>query len=286
MTLEELRQGASGNVDALWSAFRFLEEVMYLDDKASDEDKSFAVDCFLRLAVDDPDWATKALGKGGPDGHLLGSLLSEARLTSALSRLHLPNIKDDAMLRARLLCNSAKWRRDGQKELLLRAWAELLRVPEVDRDPSWKTLALTAAAIADYTSYRTLAVEHLISLTDPFWRSKFLPQALDVASRHRDWTTFDTWLADGQSLPAPMTRGHQACAVINLEGPHALDDNRPDDATATMQRLLEAGQGQPFLSNDDTSALPTRLRAEGRCLALCDTWNALVKTLDWRLVER
>jgi hypothetical protein len=53
-----------------------------------------------------------------------------------------------------------------------------------------------------------------------------------------------------------------------------------------MRRLVEAAPGVQFLSNDDTSTLPNRLRAEGRALELCDAFEAMVKRLDWRLVER
>ena len=35
----------------LWWAFRFLDEVLALGEQASDADRGFAVDCFLRLGV-------------------------------------------------------------------------------------------------------------------------------------------------------------------------------------------------------------------------------------------
>ncbi len=73
---------------------------------------------------------------------------------------------------------------------------------------------------------------------------------------------------------------------MNLEGLRALDDGHPADAEAAMRRLIDAAQGLPFLSNDDTSALPKRLRTEELSLDLCDAFDALVKRLDWRLVAR
>ncbi len=37
-----------------------------------------------------------------------------------------------------------------------------------------------------------------------------------------------------------------------------------------------------FLSNTDVSGLPERLRKEGRCLDLCETFDAIVRERDWR----
>ena len=53
-----------------------------------------------------------------------------------------------------------------------------------------------------------------------------------------------------------------------------------------MRPLVEAAPGVQFLSNDNTSALPKRLRAAGRTLDLCDAFDAIVARTDWRLVER
>ncbi len=292
MTLDELRERANGSVDPLWWTHRFLEEVVERHSMGktvvAHEDLAFAVDCFLRLALHDPEWAAKAVGAHGPTGHGLAMLLSAQRLDAALSRLHLPNIKDDAMLRARVLCASAMWtdlRGDG-RDSWLKAWNELVRVPEPERDAAWKDMALGAAAIADYSRYRALALERLESLKDAFWRSHFLKDALAVAARHRDWPTFDSWLEAWRALPEPMRQGHAECEVLNLEGLRALDDGRRADAEAAMRRLVDAAQGVQFLSNENTSALPKRLRAEGRSLELCDAFDALVRRLDWRLVKR
>jgi hypothetical protein len=284
MTLDELRERAAGSIDPLWWTYRFLDEVMSLRDGATAADRAAAVDGFLRLATHDPEWAAKVLSEGGSQGHLMAMLLSAE---SALSRLHLPTIKDDAMLRARMLCTSARWQRDsGGEELLHQAWAEMLRIPEDERDGAWHALALMPTAVADYPRYRELAITKLASLDDGFWRSSFLASALPVASRHRDWPTFDAWLGAWTSLPAPLTRGHHGCMVINLEGLRALDDGRPADAEVAMRRLLEAAAGVQFLSNEDTSALPRRLRAEGLLLDLCDSFDAMVKRLDWRLLAK
>ncbi len=200
MTLDELRERARGNADALWWTLRFLDEVTELtlsDGTATPDDTAFAVDCFLRLAVYDPEWATKALTQRGPGAHKLATLLSGERLIPALSRLNLPSTKEDAMLRARILCDSATWQRDEgrARDIWLEAWGELVRAPD-----------------ADYPCYRALATERLASLTDTFWRSQFLPKALAVTARHRDWSTFNTWLEAWQSLPEPMRQGHAACA--------------------------------------------------------------------------
>ena len=59
-----------------------------------------------------------------------------------------------------------------------------------------------------------------------------------------------------------------------------------DAVEAAMRRLLELGVGEQFLSNADSSALPKRLRAEGKHLDLCDAFDALVKRFDWRLLTK
>jgi hypothetical protein len=287
MILEELRARATDTSDGLWWTYRFLDEVMDLREEAAPEDVAFAVDCFLRLSLRDPAWTTKVLGDRGARGHGFATLLSAERLTAALSKLHLPNIKDDAMLRAQVLCTAARWQRDdARRQTWQRAWEELMRVPEAERDASWADLALEPTAFADYPCYRTLATLRLASMTDNFWRSDFLPKALAVAARHRDWSAFDTWLDAWRSLPEQMTQGHDACAVLNLEGLRALENGRAEDAETAMRRLLDVAQGQPFLSNDETSALPKRLRAAGISADLCDAFDDLVKRLDWRLLIR
>jgi hypothetical protein len=292
MTFEELRERANGSTDTLWWTYRFLRAAIDRHARqqgAVEEDAlGVAVDCFLRLAQHDPDWAAIALEERGPSGHGLATLLSAERLDSALSRLQLPSTKEDAMLRARLLSNSARWQdlRGNGEAVWLRAWTELVRVPEAERDDAWKKLALGASAVADYPCYRALALEQLESLSDPFWRAQFLRAAVAVAFRHKDWPTFDAWLAAWRALPEPMRQGHNECAVLNLEGLRAVDEGRHVEAEDAMRRLVDAAQGVEFLSNADTSALPKRLRAEGRALALCDAFDALVKRLDWRLVAR
>ena len=83
-----------------------------------------------------------------------------------------------------------------------------------------------------------------------------------------------------------MRHGHGECEVVNLEGLRALDEGRTADAEDAMQRLVDAAQGVRFLSNEDTSALPKRLQAEGRALALCDAFDDIVKRTAWRLLRK
>ena len=127
-------------------------------------------------------------------------------------------------------------------------------------------------------------MERLAELKEDFWRAHFLPNALDKAAKHTDWPTFDSWLKEWKALPEPLLRGHSACAVINLEGLRALDEGRLPDVEGAMRSLLENAPADQFVSNDDTSALPKRLRAEGKLLDLCDAFDAIVKRVDWRLL--
>lgn len=114
----------------------------------------------------------------------------------------------------------------------------------------------------------------------------FLPGALAVSAKAHDWSTFDEWLAQYNGLPEPLRRDHSQCAIINLEGLRALDETRSSDAVKQMSRLLDAAPATQFLSNDDISALPKRLRAEGLALDLCDKFDELVKKKDWRLLKK
>ena len=53
-----------------------------------------------------------------------------------------------------------------------------------------------------------------------------------------------------------------------------------------MKLVLELAPLTTFLSNSDTSALAKRLRKEGRYLDLCDSFDALVKQVDWRILKK
>ena len=154
MTLDELRVRADGDVDSLWWTHRFLSRAVErnsLGTVAPDaDDLSFAADCFVRLARADREWASAAISGPGPNGHGLAKLLTDVGLDSVLARI------DGPILRARVLCASATWqdlRGDGD-ETWKRAWSELIKVPDADRDDAWKELGLGAAAVADYPQYR------------------------------------------------------------------------------------------------------------------------------------
>jgi hypothetical protein len=247
-----------------------------------EDDLRFAADCFVRLAQVDRDWASHAISGRGPNGHGLAKLLTDVGLDSVVARI------DGPILRAGVLCASAAWqdlRADGD-ETWKQAWSELIKVPDADREATWKELALGAAAVADYPQYRALALERLEVLTDPFWRASFLQEAVAVASRHADWQTFATWARDWDALPEPMRAGHGECEVLNLKGLHALDEGRHADAEDLLQLLVEAATGVQFLANDSMSTFPKRMRAEKRAIDLCDAFDELVKRTDWRLVKR
>lgn len=287
MTLDEIRKRADGEQDSLWWSYRLLDHVCGLEDNANEDLQAAAVDAFLRLATADVEWATAAVTAGGPAGHRLARFFSGERLAATLSRLRLPSTSEEALLAARMLAGSAAWQKGESAEALYRrAWEQLQRVPEPDRDAAWKGVALTPAAYADYPQYRARATEHLTTLVDQFWRSHFLAKAIPVAARHRDWPTFESWLGERRALPEPLRRDHDECAIINLEGLRALDEGRIVEAEAAMQRLLELAPGQQFISNDDTSALPKRLRADGIAITACDAFDALVTRQDWRRLRK
>src|SRR4051794_38083317 len=99
--LDDIRQRLAGKTEHLWWTYRFFDEVVSDSaDMATEDDKSAAVECFLVLAIRDPAWAAKQLGSFGPESYRLAMLLREGRLESALARVRLPSVKDDAMLRA------------------------------------------------------------------------------------------------------------------------------------------------------------------------------------------
>jgi hypothetical protein len=288
MTLEEVRTRLASGTEGLWWSFRFLELVLDDFKTASEQDKSAAIDCFVRLAAEDPAWATSKLSDCGPEAHRIAMLLAEERLTSALGRIRLPLIKDDAMLRAHMLIGSARWqpreRGAGDDRLWRQAWQELLRVSEEERDNAWTCAALGPTAIVEYARYRELAEEHLMTLRHDFDRSMFLPDAIGTAARHHDWPTFEAWARAYRELPQPFRSDHAECTVINLEGLRALDEGRRQEAEASMRELLALAPALTFLSNDDVSALPERLRSEGLCADLCDAFDSLVNQRDWRLL--
>jgi hypothetical protein len=62
-----------------------------------------------------------------------------------------------------------------------------------------------------------------------------------------------------------------------------LEEVRTRLASGT-EGLLALAPELTFLSNDDVSALPERLRNEGLCADLCDAFDSLVKQRDWRLL--
>lgn len=287
-TLGEIRERLLGSHELLWWTFRFLDAVLGdINGAITEDDKSVAVECFLTLAVRDPAWAIAKVDSQGPEGHALATLLSEGRLTSALSRIRLASVKDDAMLRARMLSRSAHWERiksTGDETLWHQAWQELLRVPEPERDEEWKSAALEPSSFVDYTHFRLLATERLAKIRD-FDRSMFLPDAIASAARHRDWPTFETWVAAYRALPEPLQRGHSRCEVINLEGLRALEAGHLQAAEASMQELLESAAGETFLSNGGVSALPNRLRSQGLYPDLCSAFDELVKKRDWRRLK-
>ncbi len=280
MTLEDLQRRAQSEPDSLWWQYRFIAAVIDYRATPSPEAKTAAVDAFVRLAIADPQWVNEAIDVRGPPGHGLSVLLSGDRLQSALSRLRLASADGTAMLRCRMLSAAANvlqcdtCDKGAADDLLRQAWAELSRVPEAKRDAEWRTIALGdtfvvgPAAIANYPLYRDLANEHLSSLTRDFDRSMFLGHVIPVAARQRDWPTFEVWVKIRRSLPEALVRNHAECEIVNLEGLRALDEGRVADAEAAMRKLLDSAPTTEFLSNEAVSALPKRLRAEGRALKL------------------
>jgi hypothetical protein len=105
-----------------------------------------------------------------------------------------------------------------------------------------------------------------------------------VAARHKDWASFERWIAAYRALPQSFRRDHDACAIMNLEGMRALDDGRFDEAERIMHQVVEIAASVTFLSNAEVSVLAKRLRAEGRALALCDQFDTITQQRDWRLL--
>ena len=288
MNLESLRARQAAQPDSLWWTHRLLAALLSLRCREGREDHAGeAIDCFLRIAAADPDWALEAITERSPQGQYLIGMLSGDRLEEVLAAVQIPDAKSNAVFRAALLCDSASLSEDNADLTpWRRAWDELTRVDLAARDTQWRRYALHSAARVAYPEYRELAIEHLASLDRDFWRSVFLPGALDAAARHRDWPTFDRWLEAWHALPGPLRRGHKECQVIALQGHRAiLEDNLPA-AEAALRKLIEAAQGAEFLSNEEIAGFPKRLRAEGKLLDLCDTFDAIVQRKDWRLLER
>jgi hypothetical protein len=274
--------------DRLWWTWRFLELVVRdfgLGNPVTDDEAMFAVECFAQLAATDADLALSKLSDNGPEGHGFSKFLGGDRLDAALARVRLPTTAGDAMVRARMIIASATWTRaDADAEALwTRAWTELQRVPADARDNAWKDAALPAAARADYAAYRTLAEEKLERTTQVFWRAVALAAAIPVAARHKDWPSFERWLAEYRALPPAFHRVHDSCAFLNLEGLRALEEGRVTDAERMMQQVVEIAPSVEYLSNDEVSALAKKLRALGHALALCDAFDAITKEKDWRL---
>lgn len=289
--LDEIRQRAAAGGNSLWWAYRLVEVVAARANRATEEELDLAVDYFVQLATEDPAWAMQSLGDRGPAGHRLGQLLSPARTRRALAKLRLPSTREDAMLRARMLISSALWSA-RRKEVAdtatwAEAWSELLRIPAVDRDGEWRTLALGPTSIVEYERFRELAEERLTELlTKDFDQSMFLPDAIATAARHGDWFSFESWTRRFRALPEPLRHGHSTAAIVNLEGLRALETGHTAEAVSAMRELVALGSGLTFPSNEDVSALPARLRESGRCPDLCDAFDALVQKRDWRDLPR
>ena len=283
-TIVELEARATQRSDCLWWTYRFLDAVVNPEDTthpATEDLRDRAVDAFVRLAIADPQWAMATIGDGRrPESILLAQLLSGKRLTAALSQLHLPALRTDAILRARLLSAGARWERDDKlaEELWRQAWRELSRVPEVDRNEEWNAVAvLGSAAVADYPRFRSLAISQLQSIGQDFAQLDLLLGLITSAARNRDWPTFEAWVSVWRGLPRKMQGSRSECVILNFEGVRALDDGRVADAEAILRRLLEVAPTTNFTGGRDASALPRRLRAEGRALDLCDKFDQLVK---------
>lgn len=288
MEINDIRKRQKGP-DALWWTYRYLDTVLDIGRSPSPSEKELdeVLKAFIKLAIHDPDWAMRQLTAKDPRADSLARVFSDPRLAKALRLLRLGDPEEEAMLRAGLLSSVAHWR-FGRKDkpLWSKAWRQLARIPQAKRGDRWKEIALEAAASADYASYRALAEERLASLKRDFWRARFLGEAIPVAARHRDWPTFDDWLAQWEGLPEPLQRDHQECVIINLIGLRALDEGRDEDAEAAMRRLLAAAASATFISNHDVMALPKRLRGEGKWLELCDAFDQLAESRDWRLLDK
>jgi hypothetical protein len=288
MKREDLLLRLSSGVDELWWRYRFLQDVANATE-ASSEDKDLAVACLVRLAVVDPTWAKASLDDRGPAGHQLGRLLDVDRVHRAIEGVQLTSTDEEALMRARMLIASVRWSaRRGQSqrpEVWQEAWEELLRVPQEGRSVEWAELAIQPSARVAYDQYRELAIARIGTLP-PFGLSHFLPDALAVAFRNRDWPTFEEWAAQFRALPEALRHGHGGATVTNLEGLRALTDGRVDDAEEAMRALLAIGDGVTFLSNDEVSSLPRSLREAGLSLDLCDAFDRLVERRDWRNLSK
>jgi len=283
MTLEELCRRRDQGKDRLWWCWRIFQASMKASETPGETpDAQKATETFLELAAADPEWAIDMAAEEGPPSHQLAQLFGGGKTLDLASRIKLTDDGQEGLLRAEILCGVAQWSKADTEGLLERAWAELRRVPEGARESTWTRFALAASAAVDYPAFRPLMEKRLESLQEGFWKAHTLPFALSTAARHKDWPTFDKWIAEYRALPAALTHGHEACAVVALEGTRALDEGRYGDAESHMRRLLDLAKAETFLANDDISGLPKRLRTEGRNTDLCDAFDALVATRDWR----
>lgn len=292
MTREELLRRATSGEEELWWSYRFVEDVIRGTPEGPEgtkEELDQAAAFFVKLALADPKWAAETLEERGATGDRYAQLLSGERLARVLERVRCEPLREEALLRARLLIATAHWAALRSNEEILpkwqEAWSELLRVPEAERDKEWVRLALQPTARVAYEEYRRLAEARLARVRG-FWRATFLIEAIPFAARHQDWPTFEAWARDYRQLPEALRQGHQLAVLINLEGLHALDEGRLADAEASMREVLKVAEGMQFLSNDDVSALPKRLRSEGLCLELCQAFAELVERRDWRRLEK
>ncbi len=287
MTLDELRKKAKGTRERLWWSRRFLDVVGEAFGRVSAKDRAFATDCFVLLANADADWALKATRDLGPQAHSLSTVLNGKQLLATLKRLKHRDVAVEGLLRAKVVDTCVHWGKDaGRRASFLKAaWKELQRVPADKRGAEWKDAALRPASELDYPTYRVLALEKLSGLTEEFWRSSFLPDVIAVSFRHKDWPTFEKCIADYRAFPESLQRDHASVAVCNYEGLRALDEARFLDAEAAMRRVLALAPSTQFLSNEDVSALPKRLKKEGRNPDLTAAFDELVKARDWRILK-
>lgn len=163
MNLDEIQSKIDSGVDHLWWTSRYLGEALRRRGTAAPDEKARAARCFVLLANADPSWALGELTEMGPRGHELSELMSGERLALALDSLTISPLRLDALLRAQLMMGRAQWVRDEElrDELCRRAWAELTRVPDEERDDAWRKAAFAPASRADFSSYRILAQEKL-----------------------------------------------------------------------------------------------------------------------------